>query len=370
MEPLWDAISIFAGYVSEFLDEMSLRSLAARTHSQCLRLAPTRLHEIHTALICGANTLPTHVRTDFINSGLIHVVVVSGGHLVLASRGLSIIRAPRWLQMSLMTLWTLATDLQPPCVRALLALTLAPYRLVLGWSSLELQVAASLLCLLGAPQWWYSWSWQLSSVAAVAVSCGGSAWARQARVSLSLAPLLAGTSLSIYHLLINLLLAETLAAILIPLSLSCFVWDPGIFSTFWHGLLTGLSELPQTHMAELRPPGFWGGVYFLLTALLLRSRSASEPAQCLKIPLIILALLLPVGVGREVASHWRWRQASQIVERTPQACRFVGILPSRAPKSLRSSCAQIPWVVEGVSQKLCKKQRHPSGAADQIRCLK
>jgi predicted membrane metal-binding protein len=238
----------------------TLAKFTTPAHKICTsRFLNSEQKEFHAAIICGANLESVETYESFRRTGLIHLIVVSGTHLVWIEIALRLFlaRFPRgkWLSVGLLILFAVAARLQPPIVRAGLsmALTSANRRWSLGWTPLHRALFAGVLTLFLFPKWLGSTSLLLSWSAALVLSLDDERnrdpWRKQITIYLVmfvlLLPLAAPHPLTIVF---NVLVAPLVAGLLFPLSVIVFVLpfsavllDPLLAWALW--LLELLSRL-------------------------------------------------------------------------------------------------------------------------------
>jgi competence protein ComEC len=129
------------------------------------------------AFVCGSDIANSHVENVFRQSGLVHLMVVSGGHLQIIENFILLMIPERWLEHKLWRLsllavlisYTFFTGFQPPVVRALtsLLLRLANSHWRWSWSGLQIQWLTGLLLLCLEPRWIFNFSFYLSWLASL-----------------------------------------------------------------------------------------------------------------------------------------------------------------------------------------------------------
>src|SRR5690606_3892981 len=77
-----------------------------------------------TSLVCGEKVTDNEKRKWLRHTGLIHIFVVSGGHLIVLCEVFAFFRLHFMVQLLLLGLFSLATGFQAPCLRALFQLVL------------------------------------------------------------------------------------------------------------------------------------------------------------------------------------------------------------------------------------------------------
>lgn len=132
----------------------------------CESLIPQGLHHaLEAALVCGRSLPPGSAKQLFLDTGLIHIMVVSGAHLIFLESLL-----PRRVRMPVLALYCWLTGFGPPVVKAF-AHRLAEWKLKpLGWSALQAEAVAILATLLVCPFWLTSRSLQMSWMCFLALS--------------------------------------------------------------------------------------------------------------------------------------------------------------------------------------------------------
>jgi ComEC/Rec2-related protein len=259
-----------------------LSGIAEPFHQLCMAAAPVGQHtELYQALVCGASLGDLHLKQDFAQTGLLHVIVVSGSHLVFleriltrllplssASESKSVMKAVAiFLGLSA---FVLAADAQPPVLRAFfqMSLYLLNNWLRLNWRTSQTTLISGSLALAFCNDEATVRSLALSWTASLALNSFASTtlrddsyWARmknallvQLRMYLLLAPALLFFSLP--HpasILCNFLLAPVLGEWLFPASLVAFFWSKFAWITdfFWQASVTILK-----YTAQLTPNGW------------------------------------------------------------------------------------------------------------------
>ncbi len=152
-------------------------------HFQCINRFPemaTSAPELK-AIVCGENFLTGNVSEIYIASGLIHLFVVSGAHLLvleklflkvfLAKDNFSVI-----LILSALFGYALACELNPPILRSYISILFSLFlrRNHLYWPENFKVFCVGLLTLLANPEWINSFSLQLSWMAGLVVCMNAS----------------------------------------------------------------------------------------------------------------------------------------------------------------------------------------------------
>jgi competence protein ComEC len=227
-------IAAFVFIITSAFDlQKELSKVGSNFQKICNEMLPIHTTESETlnSLVCGEKvTDDFHIKT-LQRTGLIHVFVVSGGHLVVISELLGILNWPTFLRFFALLFFTFMTGFQPPCLRSLIQFFLAGKFLLKS----DQKVFLSGIILLGAfPALVSSLSLQLSWVAALALSFCEGFLAKSTKpkklilgsvfVYFATFPLL--QSLSGPHplsILWNILFAPAMSLFLFPLSALAFV---------------------------------------------------------------------------------------------------------------------------------------------------
>lgn len=213
------------------------------------------------ALLCGEKITDTQLKDHLSKTSLIHIFIVSGSHLILLDRFLSILKIPLFLRFLSLGFYSLAVGWQAPAVRALGALFLrwGLQRWRIAFPADLVVLACGMLTLAIFPTWWQSLSFQMSWCAALALSApsvvglSSRSW-KAALLShflilLIMAPLLWGwASLHPVGVLSNLLLAPVVALVLLPLS---FV---AVFHEFFLKLFAQVMSFFESTLSAVAEP--------------------------------------------------------------------------------------------------------------------
>ncbi len=134
------------------------------------------LTSIYSALLCGEKLPEGQIKSAFIALGIIHLMVISGAHLIFLERVwknlLPDFRFKNLLLAFFLLIYSMCAGLKPPVLRALFSLMLSRVNkeLKLFWSPyLRVQVSG-LLCLFCQSSWFHSLSLQLSWIAGMGMS--------------------------------------------------------------------------------------------------------------------------------------------------------------------------------------------------------
>ena len=163
------------------VNPFSLLSLLKPTgqflHEWCLQKVQTegQWTSIYSALLCGEKLPDGEIKKTFIVLGIIHLMVISGAHLIFLEKTWNLLPAFRFKKILLVIFlltYSMSAGLNPPVLRALFSLLLVRInqKLKLFWSPyLRVQISG-LLCLLCQSLWLHSVSLQLSWIASMGMS--------------------------------------------------------------------------------------------------------------------------------------------------------------------------------------------------------
>ena len=143
-------------------------------HLLCLgQVDPRSDHALfHQALICGKNLPEGILRETFMRSSILHLIVVSGSHLLFLEKMVKGLVRYRILTLFLLLFYTATALFQAPVSRALVNLyirQLAQAR-KWAWSQTQVSLFSGILCLFFFPQWSHSYSFLLSWCASLALA--------------------------------------------------------------------------------------------------------------------------------------------------------------------------------------------------------
>lgn len=187
------------------------------------RTPPSDFAPYYEALVCGVSLEPSEILQLLKLSGLIHLFVVSGSHLVFIEHFL-LYRCPRILRLVILTGFAFLSGLQPPVVRSWINLYLPFVLERWGWRSSFSIWMAGVLSLLVNPTWIASLSLQLSWGCALGLHMPKmwrlpKALSQSLWIFIFLYPLLWSSPKSYLSPICNWLIAPVIGLLLFPLSL-------------------------------------------------------------------------------------------------------------------------------------------------------
>lgn len=232
------AVSIFRFSVHEIFSDVTKKS-----HQFCISNLPEHSASIAElkALVCAENFSNLNDSQLYISSGLIHLFVVSGAHLIVIEAFLLKIshryKLPGYVILLALTLYALACGLNAPVVRCLVAFALGYYleRKNIYWPAHLKLIVIGISTLVFNYHWVSSLSLQMSWIAAFLVALGTHFFKnyglifKQSLFYFALLPSITFFQVpSPVVILFNVLLAPVLELVLFPLGL--LVW----FFNFLH----------------------------------------------------------------------------------------------------------------------------------------
>ena len=237
----------------------------------------TEWPEIYQALICGKKLDYTSpVKALFVKGGLIHIMVVSGAHLIFLEKlTASMLPSKKYQIINLILLMSYAfiTGLQPPVLRAFMSYLLfhISYSKKLFWSPLLRTLLSAGLCLIYSPAWLHNLSFQLSVIAVLLQNIPRSQLSRSFFIYLFLLPILnRWQNLHPITVILNWILAPVIGAILFPITLATSLIRPLYMLTdeLWYILIRVLDVfqflIPEQNILSWSLPEQWTGAYILV----------------------------------------------------------------------------------------------------------
>ena len=280
---------IFIGLIclSSWIPEWDIYSLAFESHKKCLQISflQSEFRDIYRALICGKRLPEGLIKETFIRNGLIHLMVVSGAHLLFLEKLWKNLNPPLFQAsgiICLLTLYALTANFHPPVLRALFSFLLlkisGSYKLF--WSPTLITHLSGILCLIHSPSWVFSPSLHLSWIASLAQHLSPSRLKKSLLTYLIILPVCNRWQfLHPFTVFINWILAPFIGSVLFPLSLLTVLFHPlsPMTDKLWKGILNGLSFfqmfIPHFHLIKWHIPekGIW--IYILLVFFIIEITS-------------------------------------------------------------------------------------------------
>lgn len=222
-------LGIFNSHFAEFNLSKLLLLCAIFFNQHCQTSAPiSEFSPLYVAIVCGRELSHSYWKTIFQNTGLYHIIVVSGAHLVFLQTWLKPLTRwlTPWASQILLLLFTI-TCFNPPIFRAWLQYTLSQVLHKKHLSIVQLHWLAGLCTLAVMPEWSHSLSLQLSWLAALTMDFPlkkSSTIKRATLIFILLFPLLLTIgSPHPAHIIANTLLAPLIGGLLFPASLLSFL---------------------------------------------------------------------------------------------------------------------------------------------------
>ena len=217
-------LSAFLLCSSGFL--IDIREISAYLHDQCLSVLSLkgRWAPVYKALICGERLPQGSIKQVFIEGGLIHLMVVSGAHLLFLEKLWTKLPLPVFKKSGLfffLIFYALITELHPPVVRALFSFFLfqLSQNHKLFWGHFLITHLSGVLCLFYSPYWIRSISLQLSWLASLAHGTSSSSLKKAFLTYIIVFPIVSQWQfLHPLTVFINWSLAPLIGFVLLPLS--------------------------------------------------------------------------------------------------------------------------------------------------------
>lgn len=235
---------------------IDINELSSYLHNQCLSVLPLKgqWKPVYQALICGQRLPTGPIKQVFTEGGLIHLMVVSGAHLIFMEKLWMKCPLPFFKKTGLflfIVFYALITHLHPPVVRALFSFFLfqLSHSGKLFWSHSLVTQFSGVFCLIYSPHWIHSLSLQLSWLAALAYGMSSSSVKKALIIYVVVFPFVSQWQfLHPLTVLINWLLAPLIGFILLPLSFvtALFSFLQPVSDTVWNFIffiLKGASHL-------------------------------------------------------------------------------------------------------------------------------
>lgn len=147
-------------------------SISPRWHQSCLDQINDKLKykDLYQSLFCGKKFTYQKEKSDLKETGLYHLIVVSGSHLIFIKKYLKCIKSPRLLTYLILILFLLMNNLSPPVTRSFTLICLDNFLAKLGHNSIQKNFSANLICLIIFPHWISDLSFYLSSICGLAIT--------------------------------------------------------------------------------------------------------------------------------------------------------------------------------------------------------
>ena len=218
---------MFLLFLILFLKGQAQFSLSENLHELCLTNLSfeSSYPELYQALICGKRLPFGELRDIFVKGGLIHLMIVSGAHLIFLEHWLSKLPLPSKIKTPVLSIsllvYALVSQLHPPVLRALFSFFLRRFseKNHLFWGSFQITLLSAFFCLFYVPNAKDSFSLQLSVLAALLYHSSRDSLFRSFLIYLFVLPIINHwQELSSLTVLINWILAPLISSILFPLS--------------------------------------------------------------------------------------------------------------------------------------------------------
>ena len=214
-------------FLIPFLSLQAQFNLSQNLHELCLTELSfeSAYPEIYQALICGKRLPFGELRELFIKGGLIHLMIVSGAHLIFLEHWLSKLPIPSRLQNLFLSvflvIYALVSQLHPPVLRALFSFFIRRFskKNHLFWGPFQVTLLSAFFCLFYIPNAKDSFSLQMSVLATLLYHSCRDSLLRSFLIYLFILPIINHwqelPSLTVF---VNWILAPFISSLLFPLS--------------------------------------------------------------------------------------------------------------------------------------------------------
>jgi predicted membrane metal-binding protein len=224
--------AIFVGVLISFFFK-DLSYLSTVTHDFCLNKAPQSEYRIiYQAILCGRKISTSSYFAQLSTLGIVHVIVVSGAHLIILLQLIQTItlnKISKIILIFLLFLFVLCCQAQAPVFRAWIFLLIKYFsdRLKLFNSKSFNILLSVVICLSIEPANFFSLSLPMSWLACLAILKGSNIFIQSALCYIFILPLLMGFQiLHPWTIAINTLITPVICLILFPMTALSFIFPP------------------------------------------------------------------------------------------------------------------------------------------------
>jgi predicted membrane metal-binding protein len=217
-------------------------------HGACTSYLDSRgFHAIYKGLLCGDSHMPASTETLFKQTGLFHLLIVSGSHFIFLDQAWNLFfKKYRKTKIAFFIVFAAICQFQPPVVRALCSLLAqaTSRRLKLFWRSEQIALYSGLWCLILFPEWWISHSLLLSWLASLALCFSRKTIYQHVLIFFFISPILFNSSF--YSVLNNLIFAPVFAFFYFPMTVATALlpYSPPLGNFLWRITFSVMSYLP------------------------------------------------------------------------------------------------------------------------------
>ncbi len=244
---------------------INLRFFSHSMQSMCVSHAPaiSKYRDELSSMVCGSRLQNPQLLANLKASGIFHIFVISGAHLIFLLWLFEKIRLPPWLKISVLVLYAILTDLQAPVVRALFGLLLFQASQSSFQSRNNLRkdqkvFFIGLFTLMFFPDLCSSFSLALSWTCALVLSMTSNLVLASLLIWIFLNPLFWGIAVIHPHTILwNIFVAPFISAVLFPLGLLTYLIPPlgGVFQKAMDVLIGFYQLFPERIMISEGPVG-------------------------------------------------------------------------------------------------------------------
>lgn len=229
-------------------DFTALLSWTHPLHTLCTSyFAQANYNRIYQGLICGENALSPTTEVLFKQSGLYHLLIVSGSHFIFLEQILNLfLTKHRKTKFVVFIGFAALCQFNPPVVRALISLILQTLseHLRLHLRSEQVALLSGLWCLILFPEWFLSHSLILSWLAALALTFSHLSSRQHFLIFIFIYPLFLNNSF--YSVINNIVAAPLFSFFLFPMTVitALIPWCKDLGNFLWEQAFVIISYLP------------------------------------------------------------------------------------------------------------------------------
>lgn len=245
------ALTILLGFLFSFFFTDALY-FSAGLHQLCTEMAPPSTYaHLYQGIVCGMKLPPGKDYYLLKQAGILHIIVVSGAHLVFLANFLKFFwrgRYSEFAQIFVLFGFVAICEFQMPAMRAwIFVLINSANRHAKLFNPPAFSILLSVMaCLAINPSSFYSLSLPMSWLACLGIQIGRNSFTQSLLCYLLLIPVLAQFSaLSVWTIAVNAFLTPVICVILFPFSLlTMFIHPLHILGDWgWQGLMAICSVL-------------------------------------------------------------------------------------------------------------------------------
>lgn len=253
---------IVAWLLTKSFDEAGVfQDLGKLGQNLCINFVPLGpFHQLDISLLCGTAVASGAIKQALLDTGLIHLMVVSGSHLAFLE--VFLVLLPLWTQRIILGVYCFLVGFQPPVMRAFIRRLISnPLHRLTGMTSLQIEAATVVLIAGAYPVWLTSRSFLMSWMCGLALSTptpsrGPAPFWIAMKCYVFLLPFCWAAPITV---LWNTLFAPVVGLVLFPCRLITVVlpWMSVITDLLWNLFCYVITNGPQGTQYDLFIPTTW-----------------------------------------------------------------------------------------------------------------